>query len=421
MKINNDIRLFLRKDILSWAFYDWANSAFATVVLAGFFPIFFKTYWDAYSTTAQSTFHLGIANSIPALVMLFFSPLIGAFADLGGYRKKCLFFFTILGSFATFLLFFVNKGDWFFASLLYIIATIGFMGTGIFYDALILMVAPEKKLDVVSSFGFAMGYLGGAILLVICIFLAFNPQFFYINDKTTAIKLSFVLVSFWWIIFSIPSFLFISEKREERIILKEHIKHSIKRILNTLSNFQNNRNIFFFLFSYWLYIDGVDTVARMAIDYGLALGFGVDKLIICLLIVQIVGVPAAILFGYLGEWIGSKKGIFICIAGYFFITIWGSLIKNPWEFYAIAVSIGIFQGGIQALSRSLFASIIPPHRNAEFFGFYDMMGKFATLFGPLLIGIVTKITQNHRIGLVSIIILFIGGAFTLLLVRENKR
>ncbi len=421
MDINNDLKILTKKEVLAWAFYDWANSAFATIVLAGFFPIFFKNYWDSYSDTALSTLHLGIANAIPALIMLFLSPLIGAFSDIGGFRKKSLLFFTLVGCISTFSLFFISKGSWVIASLFYIIGSIGFMGTGIFYDALILIVSPEKKLDIVSAFGFALGYLGGAILLVFCILITFFPEFFFLKDKAQGVRISFPIVAVWWLLFSIPAFLFIHEKKEELIDIKSHVTQSIKRIFHTISNFRKNRVIFFFLFSYWLYIDGVDTVARMAIDYGLSIGFGADKLVLCLLITQLVGIPAAFFFGYLGQIIGSKTGIYISIAGYFFITIWGSMIKNPWEFYALAFFIGIFQGGIQALSRSFFAKIIPKNRNAEFFGFYDMMGKFATLIGPLLIGFVTSWTHNHRIGLLSIIILFFAGGLMLFFVDEKGK
>jgi len=421
LSVKNDIKILTKKEVLAWAFYDWANSSFATIVLAGFFPIFFKSYWDSHSNTSLSTLHLGLANAIPSLIMLFLSPIIGAFSDIGGFRKKSLLFFTLVGCISTFSLFFVSKDSWVMASLFYIIGSIGFMGTGIFYDALILLVSPNEKLDIVSSFGFALGYLGGAILLVFCILLTFFPEFFFLKDNVQGVRISFPIVAIWWLLFSIPAFLFINEKKEELIDIKSHLKQSIKRIFNAISNFRENRVIFLFLFSYWLYIDGVDTVARMAIDYGLSIGFSADKLVMCLLITQIVGIPAAFLFGYIGQKKSSKTGIFISIAGYFFITIWASMIKNTWEFYALALLIGIFQGGIQALSRSFFAKIIPKHRNAEFFGFYDMMGKFATLLGPLLIGFVTKWTQNHRTGLVSIIILFFAGGIMLLFVKEKEK
>ena len=412
------------KPIISWSLYDWANSAFATTVMAGFFPVFFKSYWSAGADMTASSFRLGLGNSIAGIAIMILAPLLGAIADKGGARKKFLLFFTVMGVAMTAGLYFVQKGAWELAVLLYVAASIGFNGGTIFYDALIVVVAPRDKLDVVSALGFALGYLGGGLLFALNVAMTLWPQVFGLADAAQAVEVSFVMVAVWWAVFSIPVMLFV----EEPPAVQAHnalqlIKDGFGQILATFHEIRRLRVIFMFLIAYWCYIDAVDTIIRMAVDYGLSLGFQAQNLIVALLITQVVGFPAALLFGKLGERLGAKTGIFIAIAFYIAITLWAMRMDRVVEFYVLAAAIGLVQGGVQSLSRSLYASMIPADKSAEFFGFYNMLGKFATVLGPVLMGIVGLLTGSPRLSLLAVVALFVVGAVVLYFVdvAEGRR
>ncbi len=402
------------KPILSWALYDWANSAFATTVMAGFFPIFFKSYWSVGVTATESTFRLGLANSIGSIVIMVLAPLLGAIADQGGVRKKFLLFFTAMGVVMTGGLYFVERGMWELAVLLYMAAAMGFAGGNIFYDALIVAVAPEKKLDVVSALGFALGYLGGGVLFALNVAMTLWPRTFGLVDAAQAVQVSFVMVALWWAVFSLPVMLFVKEPRAgQPLAVSLVIRGGLRQLAATFHEIRRLRVVFLFLIAYWCYIDAVDTIIRMAVDYGMSLGFEAKNLIVALLITQFVGFPAALAFGKLGERYGAKTGIFIAIAVYIAITLWAMAMDRVVEFYLLAAAIGLVQGGIQSLSRSLYASMIPADKAAEFFGFYNMLGKFATVLGPLLMGAVGVLTGSPRLSLLAVVALFVVGAAVL--------
>jgi len=412
------------KPIISWSLYDWANSAFATTVMAGFFPIFFKNYWSAGADVTASSFRLGLGNSIAGVVIMLLAPLLGAIADRGGARKKFLLFFTVMGVVMTAALYFVAKGAWEVAVLLYVAASIGFNGANVFYDALIVVVAPSDKLDVVSALGFALGYLGGGILFALNVAMTLWPHTFGLADAAQAVQVSFVMESLWWAVFSIPVMMFVKEPQsEERRHTLQVIKEGVRQIRVTFHEIRRLRVIFVFLIAYWCYIDAVDTIIRMAVDYGLSLGFQAQNLIVALLITQIVGFPAALVFGKLGERLGAKTGIFIAIFCYIAITLWAMRMDQVREFYVLAAAIGLVQGGIQSLSRSLYASMIPADKAAEFFGFYNMLGKFATVLGPVLMGVVGVLTGSPRLSLLAVVALFMIGAVVLYFVdvAEGRR
>ena len=413
-----------KKSILAWSLYDWANSAFATTVMAGFFPVFFKEYWSTTDSVTLSTWYLGLGNSIASILVAVLAPFIGAIADRGTAKKKLLIFFAFLGIIATGGLWIVNQGHWQIAILFYIIASIGFMAGNIFYDSLLPAVASKDKFDYTSSMGFSLGYIGGGLLFLINVLMYLQPHFFGIPDGETAIRLSFISVSVWWAVFSIPIILFVKEpKIHDPIGICSAVKEGWGQLISTLTKIRELKVVGTFLMAYWLYIDGVDTIIRMAVDYGTSIGFSASSLITALLLVQFVAFPATLIYSWFSSKIGIKNAIYIAIIGYTFITIFGVFVSKEWHFYVLAIMIACFQGGIQALSRSMYSRIIPKNQAAEFFGFYNMLGKFAAIIGPPMMGYIGLITGNPRLGILSIIILFISGGLLLTKVdlQEGER
>ena len=413
-----------KRVVWSWAFYDWANSAYSTTVMAGFFPLFFKEYWADPHNPSQSTFYLGMANSIASMVVAALAPLLGSVADQGSIKKKFLTFFAFLGVIMTGGLWMVAQGNWQMAVLFYVIATIGFASGNVFYDALLPGLASEERVDAVSSLGFGLGYLGGGLLFLVNVFMYLKPEIFGIPDGATAIKLSFLSVAVWWAVFTIPLILFVPEpKNYENIDFNNAIRMGWVQLVQTFKEIRNMKVVGTFLLAYWFYIDGVDTIIRMAVDYGMSLNFPGESLIIALLIVQFVAFPAALIYGWLASKIGAKTGIMVGITAYSFITLLGYFMTEAWHFYVLAILIGLFMGGIQALSRSLYTRIIPPDKSAEFFGFYNMLGKFAAIIGPALMGTIALLTGSARLSILSILMLFILGAFFLnkVDIKEGKR
>jgi UMF1 family MFS transporter len=413
--------LKINKKIFSWALYDWANSAYATVILAGFFPLFFKEYWSDAANVSQSTFQLGLTNSIASTVIVILAPVLGAIADAGNSKKRLLLVFATLGILMSAGLYFVAQHETLLALSLFALSVIGFSGSVIFYDALIVGICDKESYDKVSTFGFALGYLGGGILLAFDVYMMRNPTEFGFATSADAVKFSFLTVSIWWFLFSLPLFFNVPEIKTSKVVkTSQAIINGFKQLKITFNNIRKLRMVLLFLCAYWLYIDGVDTIVRMAVDYGMSLGFDSGNLITALLITQFVGFPAAIGFGYLADYIGTKRGILIGIVVYLFVTVWASQIQNVSEFYVLAIIIGLVQGGVQALSRSFYARIIPADRAAEFFGFYNMLGKFAAVLGPIMMGVVSLLTQSPRLSMLSISILFIAGGILLYYVDEEK-
>ncbi|MES9903880.1 MAG: MFS transporter, partial [Sedimenticola sp.] len=406
--------LWKRSPVLSWAAYDWANSAFATTVMAGFFPLFFKQYWAAGLESSTTTFMLGSINALASLLIVCFAPLLGVVADKGGSRKRFLLYFALMGIVMTGALSLVEQGGWVPALILYGLAVVGFLGSNIFYDALLLNVAQEREFDYVSALGFAFGYLGGGLLFALNVLMTLHPDFFGLPDAAAAVRLSFLLVALWWGLFSVPLLLYVDERAPPSLGLRENIRSGIAQLRSTLGEVKALRQVALFLLAYWLYIDGVDTIVRMAVDYGLALGFASNSLILALLITQFVGFPAALLFGHLGERYGPRKGILLAIAVYLLVVFWAYRMESEWEFYLLALIIGLVQGGVQSLSRSFYARLIPAGKAGEFFGFYNMLGKFAAILGPLLMGGVSLLTGSPRLSILSVALLFIAGALVLL-------
>ena len=428
------------KAVWGWALYDWGNSAFATTVMAGFFPIFFKQYWSTGADVNLSTAQLGLANSLASLLVAMMAPVLGAIADRGSYKKKFLTFFAYLGVLMTSCLFMVEQGDWLMAVFVYTLGTIGFSGANVFYDSLLPSLANEESVDSVSSLGFAMGYLGGGLLFLLNVIMTLNPSWFGLADAAEAVRWSFVTVSLWWGVFTLITLFWVPEPR----LARDHVSgnsmaEGLAQLGQTFKELRHLKTVMLFLFAYWFYMDGVDTIVRMAVDYGMSIGFESTDLITALLLVQFIGFPAALIFGRLGEKWGVKKSIFLAIGIYMLATIGGMQMTQKIEFYMLAAVIGLVQGGVQALSRSYYSRLIPSNQAAEYFGFYNMLGKFAVILGPILMGTVALLARNWlmpeaptdaevqmvgqlaaRWSIGSILILFLIGGVLLYFVDEDK-
>jgi UMF1 family MFS transporter len=409
------------RQVISWALYDWANSAFATTVLAGFFPLFFKKYWSTTNDVTVSTFQLGVANAAASLIVALLAPVIGAIADRSGARKRYLLLFAGMGIVMTGCLALVGQGQWPIAVFIYLFALAGFSGANVFYDALLLDAAPHGRIDRVSALGYALGYLGGGLLFAVNVAMTLWPTYFGLADATAAVKVSFVSVAVWWALFSLPLLFYFREiPMWERVAGRDAVRAGLAQLKATFRSLRHLRVVFLFLLAYWLYIDGVYTVIRMAIDYGLSIGLEANDLIAALLLTQFIGFPAAVVFGRLGELSGAKAGILVALGAYILACVWGYFMREAWEFYVLAGIIGLVQGGVQALSRALYARLIPANKSGEFFGFYNMLGKFAAILGPLLMGVVSVASGDPRLSILALIVLLAGGGALLLLVNEDR-
>ena len=408
---------------LSWALYDWANSAFATTVMAGFFPLFFKEYWSAGVAVTESTWRLGMANSLAGLAVALLAPILGAIADRGGAKRRLLAFFLFTGTLPCLGLYFVGEGEWLAAAALYAVGVFGFSSANTFYDALLVGVAEEHERDRTSALGFALGYLGGGLLFALNVAMALKPELFGLSGAGEAVRLSFAMVAGWWLLFALPLFLFVPEPEPPT---RERgwaaLSGGLRQLGDTFRELRGLKPVWLFLLAYWLYIDGVDTVIRMAVDFGLSLGFESGDLITALLITQFVGFPAALIYGRMGERIGTRRAILIGIGVYVGVTLWASRMESAWEFYTLAVVIGLAQGGVQALSRSMYSRLIPADKAAEFFGFYNMLGKFAVVLGPILMGYVALLTGDTRSSIFAVTgLLIVGGALLTLVEIPDRR
>ena len=430
----------VKRAIWGWALYDWANSAFATTVMTVFFPIFYKEYWSQGIDINLSTFRLGLGNSLAGLIVALMAPMLGAMADQSGRRKRFLICFTYLGVLMAAALACLPQQQGALALFTYAAGVIGFSGAVVFYDALLPQVAPRQRLDQVSSLGYALGYLGGGLLLTLNVVMTLKPALFGLASATQAVKIAFASVAAWWGVFALITFAWIpADPKIERPGLVHQFLSGWRQLSGTLKKLRRLKTLYTFLLAYWCYIDGVDTIVRMAVDYGMSLGFGRNDLIAAVLITQFVGFPSALLFGLLGQRWGVRRSIYLALAVYMAVTLWGAAMTRATEFYLLAAVIGLVQGGIQALSRSYYARLIPHDQSAEFYGFYNMLGKFATIIGPVLMG-VTGLAVKHlllpvsptpeqihsvgqlatRSGIVSILILFAIGAILFYFVDEHK-
>lgn len=413
----------LSKEVISWAFYDWANSAFATTVIAGFFPIFFKSFWANSLSDSESTALLGLANSLSGFFILIFAPFLGALADITFRKKYMLVFFMLIGAGSTASFFFIYEGYWMIAVIAYILASIGFSGGNIFYDSLIIDVSNDQSRNQVSAFGYAMGYLGGGILFVVNVLMYLQPNIFGLASEIDAVLFSFLSVAIWWSIFTLPLIKFVKERKGEitSLSLASTVKNSFFRVINTFKEIRQYKNLFYFLVAYWLYMDGIDTVVRMALAFGSDIGLASSELIVALIITQFIGFPSTIFFGLLAERFGLKILLYIGIGIYILICFGGLVISTIFGFYLLAGVIGLVQGGVQSVSRAVFSKMVPDGKDSEFFGFYNLVGKSAVIFGPMMMGLVSYLFSDPRAGIISLLILFIPGLLVLRMVEIKER
>jgi UMF1 family MFS transporter len=406
------------KATLSWALGDWANSAYTTTVIAVFFPIFFKQYWAADLAPTESTFYLGLSNSINSIILFAVAPFLGALADISGRKKIYLMFFTAVGALTLIAFYFINKGSWGWALAFYTISNVGYWISNIFYDALIMNVSDDDNISFVSSLGFSLGYLGGGLLIVLNAWAVASPATFGLPDAAAAVKWSFLSVALWWILFSIPLYLNVHETGNGGERVTFHKTFAV--VFATLKRMKQHRNLFLFLLAYIFYIDGVNTIIKMAVDFALSIGLNSNDLIKAIILVQFIGFPATLLYAWMAHKIGDRRALFIGLGIYAGATVFSYFINSSREFYMLAVVTGLAQGGLQAISRSYFGRMTPKESSGEFFGIYNMVGKFSAILGPLFIGLMNIWTQNPRISILVILLFFAIGGFFLAQVREEE-
>ncbi|MGB8330241.1 MAG: MFS transporter [Polyangiales bacterium] len=410
-----------RRPVVAWALYDWANSAFATTIMAGFFPVFYGSISQDLSKE-RSQFWFNVTLAAASILIAVFAPILGAVADRGGARKKFLAFFATLGILMTAGLAWVHAGYWWMGLLLYGLGTVGFSGANVFYDSMLVDIAEEEELDLISALGYSAGYIGGGLLFTVNVLMVQKPEWFGLQSAGHAVKASFLSVAAWWAVFSVPLLLSVRETpTDDRAPRLEAVRAGIRQLVDTLKEIRSFKALVLFLVAYWIYIDGVNTVIKTAVFFGdRILGLEQASLITALLVTQFVAFPAALGFGWLGQRIGPKPAILIGLGVYLLALIyaWG-LLTDAGDFYVLAVAIGLVQGGVQSLSRSLYARLVPPSKTAEFFGFFNMVGKFATIFGPLMIAFTPLLVPGatERDGILSLTLLFLIGGVLLSRVR----
>jgi len=416
-----------RKAVNAWCLYDWANSAFATTIMAVVFPVYYGTVAACDLPPTMATSYWGYTNTTAMLLVALVAPGLGAMADHSGARKQFLRYFAGGGILFTGLMVFIGFGDWKIASLLYILALFGWSCANIFYDSLLPHVAGPDRIDQVSSRGYALGYLGGGLLLGVNIIMI-KPEIIWlarcpgIPDAQWGSRLSFLSVAIWWSFFSIPLFRYVNEPPA---ILGagescNPLRAGFQRLKHTLQDIRRYSELLKFLIAFWFYNDGIASIIIMAVLFGREIGIGQEHLMGAILIVQFIGMPFTIAFGWLASQLGAKRSIYLALLIYALIAVGGYFMQSALHFWILALLVATVQGGSQALSRSLFGRMVPRGRTAEFFGFYDVSSKFASIIGPSLFATVGLVTGSSRNGILSLLLLFIVGGIILSLVDEKR-
>ncbi len=410
------------RTINAWCMYDWANSGFATTIMAAVLPTFYSEVAGGILEPVQASSYWGYTNTVAMVLVAFAAPILGAIADHSGAKKRFLGGFAGLGILFTALLVLVSTGDWLMASFFYILGRIGFSGSIIFYDALLPHITRSDDIDQVSTKGFALGYLGGGLLLVVNLAWIMKPGWFGLPNAEISSRLSFLSVAIWWALFSIPLFRRVDEppfvRREGES--PNPIKAGFQRLGRTFREIRHYRELFKFLIAFWFYNDGIGTIITMAVIFGKEIGLASTDLIGAILAVQFVGVPFSFAFGWLARRLGAKRSILLALGIYALIAIGGYFIQTSLHFWILAFVVATVQGGAQALSRSLYGRLAPKAKTAEFFGFYDVSSKFSGILGPAIFGVVGQLTGSSRLSIVSLVVFFLVGGILLLFVDQER-
>ncbi len=424
-----------RPELRAWALYDWANSAMVCTIITAVFPIYYSRVACAGLGASVASFRFALATTIGMVAIAALSPVLGAFADYTARKKWLLSLFLALGSAAVAGMFFIHTGDWVLASVLFIVANVGANGSFVFYDALLPHIASDDEVDRVSTSGYALGYLGGGILLALNLAWIMSPATFGLPsgtnlneaEATLPTRLAFVSVAIWWLFFSIPLFRRVPEPRavhtrEERAG-ESPLRAVLDRLAATSRELRRYRQAFLMLLAFLIYNDGIGTIIRMATIYGQEIGINETAMIKAVLLVQFVGIPFSFLFGMLAGKLGAKRSILLGLVAYTGICVVGYSMHNEADFLKLAILVGMVQGGTQALSRSLFASLIPREKSGEYFGFFAVVEKFAGIFGPLLFAVINGLTASSRGAILGVIAFFAvgGGLLCMVKVEEGQK
>jgi UMF1 family MFS transporter len=412
-----------RRELRAWAMYDWANSVFMTIVIL-VFPIYFANVAAAGLPSAVASARFAAATTVSMLIVALLSPFLGAAADFAAMKKKMLASCLLLGVVATGGLYFVGRGDWKLGALLFMLGNIGVTSSIVFYESLLPHIAGPEEVDRVSSAGYAIGYVGGGLLLAVSLLMIQKPAWFGIPSGEMATRLSFLAAALWWLLFSIPLFRRVPEPPVPPELRRQPgeslLRVSVVRLGQTLREVKQYKQTLLFLIAFFIYNDGIGTIIRMASIYGTEIGIAPGFLIGSLLLVQFVGIPFSFLFGMLAGKIGAKRAIFVALAVYLGVSVFGYSMKTPRDFLIMAILVGTVQGGSQALSRSLFTTMIPKHKSSEFFAFFSVFEKFAGILGPAVFSLVITATGSSRGAILSLIFFFFAGGLLLALVNVEK-
>jgi UMF1 family MFS transporter len=421
-----------RPELRAWAMYDWAVSSVQTTIMVAVFPVYFVNIAKSDLPESRATQAIATANTIVAIVLAVLSPVLGAVSDYVAAKKRMLAASMVVGAAAVAGMFFVQQGDYRLALVLFVISLIGATASTVFYDALLPHIAAEHEIDRVSSAGYAVGYVGGGLLLALNLAWILKPAWFGLPsgpslsdaERTLPTRLALLSVAVWWVVFSIPLFRRVPEpprtREPDELEGGNALITPFVRVSETFRALRGYKQAFLMLLAFMIYNDGIQTIQKMAATYGKELGIADTVLIASILIVQFVGFPFAFLFGAIADRIGAKATIFIGLVVYAGISVLGFFMRTAGHFMLLAAMVATVQGGTQALSRSLFASLIPSHKSGEFFGFYSVFEKFASIFGPLLFWITIATTGNSRNAILSVILFFAVGALVLSRVRVRE-
>ena len=417
--MNTQVKKNFSKEIKAWISYDLGSSAFATTVLAAFFPIFYNQYWSSNIESVLSAQYLSWTLVISNLTLLFTAPLIGAITDISRSTKKLFVSMVMISIIGTSFLYTLQAGSWLYALIFFGIANYFFSASNVIYDKILVQISSPELFSKISGYGYAWGYFGGGFLFLINACMSLYPELFGLSSQADAIRWSFITVSVWWFIFLIPLAITYKEP-SAKVVENQVIKNSFKNLMNTFISISQYRNAFIFLIAFFLFIDGVHTVVALAATFALNLGLDSSSVIIALLMVQFIAFPSTLMWAYVGEKYSDKFVINFSILIYIVIIIYTLFLSTAMEFYILAAMVGFVQGGIQGSSRGLFAKLIPHDKAGEFFGLFNTFGKAGAFMGPALVGLFLALFESVRISLLPILVLFVLGLIVLYFVKTDE-